>query len=399
MKRVVGIFKTEDQAIRAIEGLKRDGYREDEISVVTKDRGQHDRVAQVAGNVSDARDSRIGRDDDTGSKAAGGAITGGTIGGIGGLLLGLGSFAIPGLGPIMAAGPIAAAIGGALAGGAVGGLLGALTDFGIPEVEAREYETRINAGEILVLIDTDDTRSDSVYSNFYDNESTNRDRYEYNRPDADSIRGRGNMTGTGNLSDDTGRMTDRDVRTSTDPRVTTAALNIDESRTTTTNEGINPFDRDPNHPVDSMGKGLENETAPLDREVSASDTFDRDKDIHSRDRMKEPLGRDTMDTTTHPLDRSYENVDTEPKSGLMDNDRYNTDSVNTLDPTAMDEPGRAPTDMQETNRFDPESRDRRNVVDRDRVNTDRDVDTLENRDPLDRDMVDPDLTDPTRTRR
>lgn len=399
MKRVVGIFKTEDQAIRAIEGLKRDGYREDEISVVTKDRGQHDRVAQVAGNISDARDSGIGRDGDTGSKAAGGAVTGGTIGGIGGLLLGLGSFAIPGLGPIMAAGPIAAAIGGALAGGAVGGLLGALTDFGIPEVEAKEYETRINAGEILVLVDTEDTRSDSVYSNFYDNESVNRDRYEYNRPDADSIRGRGNMTGTGNLTDETGRMTDRDVRTSTDPRVTTAALNIDESRTTTTNEGINPFDRDPNHPVDSMGKGLENETAPLDRDVRVSDTFDRDKDIHTRDRMNDPLRRDTMDTTTHPLDRSDEHVDTEPKSGLMDNDRYNTDSVNTMDPTVMDEPGRAPTDMKETNRFDPESRDRRDVVDRDLVGTDRDVDTLENRDPLDRDMVDPELTDPTRTRR
>lgn len=434
MKRVVGIFKADDQAIRAIEGLKRDGYREDEISVVTKDKGQHDRVAEVAGNVSDARDSRIGRDGDTGSKAAGGAITGGTIGGIGGLLLGLGSFAIPGIGPIIAAGPIAAAIGGALAGGAVGGLLGALTDFGIPEEEAREYETRINDGEILVLVDTDDDRSDSVYSNFSDNESTNRDKYEYNRPESDSIRGRGNMTGTGNLSDETGQMANRDVRSSTDPRVTTAALNIDESRTTTTNEGINPFERDPNHPVDSMGKGLENETAPLDRyktdrnvidkdrlerdrsetdrldrDVSASDTFDRNKDIHTsdRDRMNEPFERDPVDTTTHPLDRSYEDVDTEPKSGLMSNDRYNTDSVNTMDPTVLNEPGRAPTDkkdttLEDTNRFDPESRDRRDGVDRDLVDTDRDVDTLGNRDPLDRDpldrdMVDPDLTDPTRT--
>lgn len=479
MKRVVGIFKTEDQAIRAIEGLKRDGYREDEISVVTKDRGQHDRVAEVAGNVTDARDGRVDRDGDAGSKAVGGAVTGGTIGGIGGLLLGLGSFAIPGIGPIVAAGPIAAAIGGALAGGAVGGLLGALTDFGIPEEEAREYETRINAGEILVLVDADDDRRDSVYGNFYENESLNRDRYDYKRPDSDSIRGRGNMTGTGNLSDETGNMTDRDVRTSTDPRVTSAALNVDETRTTTTNEGINPFETDPNRPVDSMGRNLENETAPLDRDrdildrdrdvigtdrtrsgvldrdrdvfdkdrtgddlldrdrldrdrldkdgniygagadttvvrdvdkdIRASDTFDRDKDIHTRDRdrMDDPLGRDTMDTTTHPLDRSYDDVDKESNDTLMDRDRYNTDSVNTMDPTTMDEPGRAPTDrrdtppLDDTNRFDPESRDRRDrdLVDRGIPDTDRDVDTLENRDPLDRDIVDPDLTDPTRTRR
>ena len=421
MKRVVGIFKTEDQAIRAIEGLKRDGYREDEISVVTKDKGQHDRVTEVAGDVRDVRDGNVDRDGDAGSKAAGGAITGGTIGGIGGLLLGLGTFAIPGIGPIIAAGPIAAAIGGALAGGAVGGLLGALTDFGIPEEEAREYETRINAGEILVLVDTDDDRRDSVYGNFYENESVNRDKYDYNRPDSDSIRGRGNMTGTGNLSDETGNMTDRDVRTSTDPRVTTAALNVNETGTTTTNEGINPFDTDPNRPVDSMGRTLENETAPLDRDreildrdkdvlgrdrtdkdlldrdtldkdsniygraadtnvrdvdrdVRASDTFDRDKDIHTRDRdrMDDPLGRDTMDTTTHPLDRSNKDMDNESNSDLMDRDRYNTDSVNTMDPTTMEEPGRAPTDrrdtppLDDTNRFDPESRDRRDrdLVDR-----------------------------------
>ena len=177
MKRVVGIFKTENQAIKAIERLKKDGYREDEISVITKDREQLDRVSDVAGDVHDVREDRVGSD--TGSKAAGGAVTGGTIGGIGGLLLGLGSFAIPGVGPLVAAGPIAAALGGALAGGAVGGLVGAMTDFGIPEEEAREYETRINAGEILVLVDADDTRGDSVYDNFYENESLNRDLYDY----------------------------------------------------------------------------------------------------------------------------------------------------------------------------------------------------------------------------
>lgn len=171
-KKIIGIFKTEDLAIRAIEGLRSSGYRDDEISIITKDEEKYNALTNKVGkDVTNEKDAAGG--------AAAGAVTGGTIGGFGGLLLGLGALAIPGVGPIVAAGPIAAAITGALAGGAVGGLAGALIDYGVPEIEAKEYEERINAGDILILVDDDEQKRDEAYDHFYRNESLNRDTYRH----------------------------------------------------------------------------------------------------------------------------------------------------------------------------------------------------------------------------
>ena len=72
------------------------------------------------------------------------------LGGIGGWLAGIGALAIPGVGPLIAAGPILAALSGAAVGGAVGGLAGALVGIGIPEYEAKRYEGRIKSGNILI---------------------------------------------------------------------------------------------------------------------------------------------------------------------------------------------------------------------------------------------------------
>jgi len=172
MKKIVGIFKTENHAIKAIEGLRSSGYTDDEISIITKDEDKYNSLTDKVGKD-------ITNNKEVASGAAAGAVTGGTIGGLGGLLLGLGALAIPGVGPIVAAGPIAAAITGALAGGAVGGLAGALIDYGVPEVEAKEYEERINAGDILVLVDDDEMKRDKAYESFYQNESLNRDTYSH----------------------------------------------------------------------------------------------------------------------------------------------------------------------------------------------------------------------------
>lgn len=179
MKRIVGIFETDTQAVRSIEGLRSAGYKDEEISIITKNEEKYDALTNMVG-------TDIVHDNDKGSGAATGAMAGGTIGGLGGLLLGLGALAIPGVGPIIAAGPIAAAITGALAGGAVGGLAGALIDYGVPEVEAKEYEERINAGDILVLVDDDETRRDKVFDNFFDNQSYNKDTYRHRDRDPQS---------------------------------------------------------------------------------------------------------------------------------------------------------------------------------------------------------------------
>src|SRR3954462_12725977 len=87
-----------------------------------------------------------------------GATSGAVIGGGLGWLAGIGALAIPGLGPLIAAGPIVAALAGAGAGGVVGGITGALVGMGIPEYEAKRYEGRVKDGGILLSVHADDSK-------------------------------------------------------------------------------------------------------------------------------------------------------------------------------------------------------------------------------------------------
>lgn len=142
MSRIVGSYNSEEKAIKAIEDLKREGYRAEDISVLSKDEAETKHVAEETGTHA-------------GEGAATGALAGGALGGLGGVLAGIGALAIPGIGPIVAAGPIVAGLTGAAAGAGVGGLAGALIGLGIPEDEAKDYENRFNEGEILVLVEED----------------------------------------------------------------------------------------------------------------------------------------------------------------------------------------------------------------------------------------------------
>lgn len=94
------------------------------------------------------------------TKAPEGAVAGmgagGAVGGTIGLLAGIGSLAIPGLGPFIAAGPLIAALSGAAAGMTVGGIAGALVGLGVPEIEAKRYEGKIRGGNILISVHTED---------------------------------------------------------------------------------------------------------------------------------------------------------------------------------------------------------------------------------------------------
>jgi len=89
-----------------------------------------------------------------------GALTGGAIGGIAGLLAGAGALLIPGVGPIIAAGPLAAFLTGIVGGGLVGGLV----DFGIPEERGRHYEERVKRGDILVTLKATEDETSKVSS-------------------------------------------------------------------------------------------------------------------------------------------------------------------------------------------------------------------------------------------
>jgi hypothetical protein len=84
--------------------------------------------------------------------AAAGAGSGAVLGGALGLLAGIGALAIPGVGPLIAAGPIMAALAGVGVGGAVGGFTGALIGLGIPEYEAKRYEGLMQKGAILLSV-------------------------------------------------------------------------------------------------------------------------------------------------------------------------------------------------------------------------------------------------------
>lgn len=167
-KKIVGVFQTEAAVIQAIERLKSNGYTDSEISVLARQKDKLDRIA-------DLTDTTV--DEGVVDGAVGGAVTGGVVGGLGALLVELGVLAIPGVGPFLAAGPIAVSLAGIVAGGAVGGVVGALVDLGINEVDAKEYETYLNRGDILVLVDDKDNRN-VVYDNFYENDSVIRDRYD-----------------------------------------------------------------------------------------------------------------------------------------------------------------------------------------------------------------------------
>jgi hypothetical protein len=84
-----------------------------------------------------------------------GATSGAILGVAVGWLAGIGALAIPGVGPFVAAGPVAAALSGAAVGGAVGGIAGTLIGMGIPEYEAKRYEGKVKQGGILISVHTE----------------------------------------------------------------------------------------------------------------------------------------------------------------------------------------------------------------------------------------------------
>lgn len=161
-KRAVGVFKSRREAENALSALKNSGFTMDKISVLAKDADRNEEIAGV-----DVQDRNQMKDD--GSKEASegariGAVAGTTLGGFGGLLVGLEALIIPGFGPFLAAGTIATTLAGAGLGAAAGAIVGALTGLGIPEEDAKTYDKRVSQGEYLVLIEGTATEIDRAGS-------------------------------------------------------------------------------------------------------------------------------------------------------------------------------------------------------------------------------------------
>jgi len=154
-KLVVGTYKTETEVISAIRRLQEIGYDKKDISVLAKDPERFDRIKTATDIQAETPKSAAGG-------AGAGAVTGSILGGIGALLAGLGVLVIPGIGPFLAVGPIAATIGGIIAGGAVGGIVGMLIGIGVDKGDAEHYETALNNGDLLVLAKASDDHYDRV---------------------------------------------------------------------------------------------------------------------------------------------------------------------------------------------------------------------------------------------
>ena len=155
-KAVFGIAKSEDQAIRIANDLKLAGFSANDISVLFPDKqGTRDFAHEQHTKAPEG--------------AVTGVVTGGVIGGALGWLVGIGSLAIPGVGPFIAAGPILAALGGVAAGGTVGGIAGGLIGMGIPEYEAKRYEGKIREGNILISVHTENSDEVSRAKDIFQN--------------------------------------------------------------------------------------------------------------------------------------------------------------------------------------------------------------------------------------
>jgi hypothetical protein len=146
---VFGIYPNTTAAESAVDRIVSAGFTNDDVSVLMSD---------VDGTKDFAHDKATKAPEGT----AVGVTTGGVVGGTLGLLAGIGALAIPGVGPLIAAGPIMGALAGLGVGGAVGGIVGALVGMGIPEYEAKRYEGRVKDGGILLSVHCD--TSDEITS-------------------------------------------------------------------------------------------------------------------------------------------------------------------------------------------------------------------------------------------
>jgi ActD protein len=141
---VFGIYRNRIDVEQAVDALRADGFRSTDISVL---------FPENEGTKDFAHEKATKAPEGTAAGAGTGAVVGGTLG----WLAGIGALAIPGVGPLIAAGPIVAALTGVGVGGAIGGLSGALIGMGIPEYEAKRYEGRVKEGGILLSVHSDNS--------------------------------------------------------------------------------------------------------------------------------------------------------------------------------------------------------------------------------------------------
>lgn len=173
-QRAVGVFKRREDVEATLQALKDANIDMDRVSLIARHVEDVEGSEEISGRGNEAKEG-----------AAAGATTGTVLGGIGGFLVGVGVLAIPGVGPILAAGvgipALASTLAGAGIGAAAGGIIGALVGAGIPEDKAREYSDRVKAGQYLLLVNGNNESLRRIESIMRDHHV--EDFNTYNAPD------------------------------------------------------------------------------------------------------------------------------------------------------------------------------------------------------------------------
>ena len=158
LKTVVGLFDDLSEARNAVQELFREGFSRDDVNLIANEYGRYfDKDGRY--RMSDSNGATAAADSDHSAIGKGAGI-GAVLGGLGGFLVGLALLPIPGIGPVVAAGPITATLLGAVGGAVAGGIVGALTDMGVPETHAPIYAEGVRRGGTLVIVKTDTNRVD-----------------------------------------------------------------------------------------------------------------------------------------------------------------------------------------------------------------------------------------------
>ena len=144
-KAVFCIARSEAVAKEIVEKLQVMGFNSSDVSVLFPDQ-------------SGTKDFAYEHNTKAPEGATAGGVVGASAGGVLGWLVGIGTLAIPGIGPFVAAGPLMTALAGVAIGGTTGGLIGALVGMGIPEFEAKRYEGKIRKGGILISVHAEDAK-------------------------------------------------------------------------------------------------------------------------------------------------------------------------------------------------------------------------------------------------
>jgi len=169
---ITALFDRYEDAGTAVSKLEAGGISHDDISIVSNNEGdRHSGLLKDGGHHVNA-DTREKAKDGTGT----GATLGTVVGGAAGLLAGLGLIAIPGVGPVVAAGWLVATLTGAGIGAAAGGLAGGLTGAGVSEKDAHAYGEGVRRGGTLVTVRTDEARGPMVMDILEQNGSVDLDQ-------------------------------------------------------------------------------------------------------------------------------------------------------------------------------------------------------------------------------